>query len=42
MHIAEIEKFVAIGKEPSDNFDVHDDEWSGSVHLQEHIEEVKG
>jgi hypothetical protein len=35
MHIAEIEKITAIGKEPSDEFDVSDDEWSGSVHLEE-------
>lgn len=26
---------MAIGKEPSDEFDVSDDEWSGSVHLKE-------
>ncbi|XP_062192563.1 WPP domain-interacting protein 1-like [Phragmites australis] len=36
----EIEKIVVIGKEKSDDFDVHDDEWSGSVHLEEPIEEV--
>lgn len=35
MHIAEIEKITAIGEEPSDEFDVSDDEWSGSVHLEE-------
>ncbi|XP_062195377.1 WPP domain-interacting protein 1-like [Phragmites australis] len=36
----EIEKYLAIGKEPSDDFDVHDDEWTGSVHLEEPTEEV--
>jgi len=40
MHIAEIEKIMAIGKEPTDDLDVHDDEWSGSVHLEELFEEV--
>ncbi|KAG2579609.1 WPP domain-interacting protein 1 [Panicum virgatum] len=36
----EIEKIMAIGKEPTDDLDVHDDEWSGSVHLEEPFEEV--
>nr|CAB3483367.1 unnamed protein product [Digitaria exilis] len=36
----EIEKIMAIGKEPTDEFDVHDDEWSGSVHLEEPTEEA--
>ncbi|RLM60595.1 WPP domain-interacting protein 1-like [Panicum miliaceum] len=36
----EIEKIMAIGKEPTGDFDVHDDEWSGSVHLEEPFEEV--
>ncbi|TKW10994.1 hypothetical protein SEVIR_6G204800v4 [Setaria viridis] len=36
----EIEKIMAIGKEATDDFDVHDDEWSGSDHLEEPIEEV--
>lgn len=31
---------MAIGKEATDDFDVHDDEWSGSDHLEEPIEEV--
>ncbi|CAO2184114.1 unnamed protein product [Urochloa humidicola] len=35
----EIEKIMAVGKEPTDDFDAHDDEWSGSVNLQP-IEEV--
>ncbi|CAO2173258.1 unnamed protein product [Urochloa humidicola] len=35
----EIEKIMAIGKEPTDDFDAHDDEWSGLVNLQP-IEEV--
>ncbi|RLN05546.1 WPP domain-interacting protein 1-like [Panicum miliaceum] len=36
----EIEKIMAIGKEPIGDFDVLDDEWSGSVHLEEPFEEV--
>ena len=40
MHIAEIEKITAIGKEPSDEFDVHDNEWSGSVHVEEPNEDL--
>ncbi|OEL20812.1 hypothetical protein BAE44_0018171 [Dichanthelium oligosanthes] len=39
----EIEKIMAIGKEATDDFDFHDDEWSGSDHLEEPIdEEVNG
>jgi hypothetical protein len=40
MHVAEIENTMAIGKEANDDFDGHDDEWSGSDHLEEPIEEV--
>ncbi|XP_066351711.1 WPP domain-interacting protein 1-like [Miscanthus floridulus] len=36
----EIGKIMAIGKEPSDEFDVSDDEWSGSVHLEESNEDL--
>ncbi|KAL6644603.1 hypothetical protein ACP70R_016211 [Stipagrostis hirtigluma subsp. patula] len=36
----EIQKFAAIGKDPSDDFDVHGDDWSGLVHLEEPIEEA--
>jgi hypothetical protein len=39
VHIAEIENFVALGKVASDEFDTYDDEWSGSVHLDEPIQE---
>ncbi|CAO2191930.1 unnamed protein product [Urochloa humidicola] len=35
----EIEKIMAVGKEPTDDFDAHDDEWSGLANLQP-IEEV--
>ncbi|CAO2211365.1 unnamed protein product [Urochloa humidicola] len=36
----EIEKIMAVGKELTDDFDAHDDEWSGSVYLEEPLEEV--
>ncbi|KAK3123779.1 hypothetical protein QOZ80_8AG0635900 [Eleusine coracana subsp. coracana] len=36
----EIEKLVAVGKVPNDEFGIYDDERSGSVHLKEPIEEV--
>ncbi|TVU05334.1 hypothetical protein EJB05_48492, partial [Eragrostis curvula] len=37
----EIEKIVAIGKKPGDDFDVYDDEWSGSVRLEKPIDEPR-
>jgi hypothetical protein len=40
MHVAEIENIMEIGKEANDDFAGHDDEWSGSDHLEEPIEEV--
>jgi hypothetical protein len=40
MNFAEIEKIVAVGKVPSDEFDIYEDEGSSSVHLVEPIEEV--
>lgn len=40
MHIAEIEKVVAVGKVPSDEFDIYDEEWSGSVHSEDPIDEL--
>ncbi|GJN15844.1 hypothetical protein PR202_gb02787 [Eleusine coracana subsp. coracana] len=36
----EIEKLVAVGKVPNDEFGIDDDERSGSVHLKQPIEEV--
>lgn len=36
----EIRMFVVMAKESSDDFDVHDDEWSDLVHLEEPVEEL--
>ncbi|WVZ92340.1 hypothetical protein U9M48_038414 [Paspalum notatum var. saurae] len=36
----EIKNIMAVGEEPSDDFDVHDDQWRGSAHLREPIEEA--
>lgn len=31
MHIAEVEKIMALGEEPSDEFDAHDDDFDSIV-----------
>ncbi|KAF7108316.1 hypothetical protein CFC21_108809 [Triticum aestivum] len=36
----EIQNFVVIGKESTDDLEAHDDEWSNSLHIEESVEEA--